>query len=491
MRALFAVFFLSAAVLCAAGTPSLTFSPPQWKFGMITQGARIERAVTVTNGGATAVTVTFVPTCTCISSEPGTRAIPAGGRGEFILSYDSSDDTGTTRKDFIVQAEPPVSGALYYTLTGTVRAGNNGVSASGSAWIRRDAADGAASATVVLSYYYTPGCRSCEEFLSVEIPRLQKELGIRIVMDKKDILSTSSYQELSAIVSARGGAIQELPALLAGDTLLQGDREIREKLAATLKAGIGAGGAPPPAGEPVSALTADRFAVFPVLLAGLADGINPCAFTTLIFLLASLALAGRGRREVLLIGVLFSLAVFLTYLGIGLGFFAALRAASAAPVVSRVLRWVLVLVLAGFAGASVYDFFLIRAGRPGEILLQLPSALKKRIHSSIRGTVRTTALAGSSLVLGFLVSIFEFACTGQVYLPTLGVLVRLHRQADALALLTLYNLCFIAPLLAVFAASYLGVSSGRMTTFFQAHIGKVKLTLAAVFIGLAVFTLVG
>ena len=71
--------------------------------------------------------------------------------------------------------------------------------------------------------------------------------------------------------------------------------------------------------------------VVAVAAAGLLDGVNPCAFTTLIFLLASLALAGRGRREVLAIGAFFSLAVFLTYLAIGLGFFAALRAAAVVP----------------------------------------------------------------------------------------------------------------------------------------------------------------
>jgi cytochrome c biogenesis protein CcdA len=109
----------------------------------------------------------------------------------------------------------------------------------------------------------------------------------------------------------------------------------------------------------------------------------------------------------------------------------------------------------------------------------------------VRATARTAALVGSSLVLGFLVSLFEFACTGQVYLPLLGYLARVHRQADAIGLLLLYNLCFIAPLLAVFAASYLGVSSGRITTLFQRHMGTVKLLLAAVFLGLAVFTLVG
>ncbi len=98
---------------------------------------------------------------------------------------------------------------------------------------------------------------------------------------------------------------------------------------------------------------------------------------------------------------------------------------------------------------------------------------------------------GSSLVLGFLVSIFEFACTGQVYLPTLAYLVRIDRQVSAVLFLLLYNLCFILPLLVVFAGSYLGVSSARITDAFQRHMGKVKLGLAVVFAGLAVFTLVG
>ena len=231
--------------------------------------------------------------------------------------------------------------------------------------------------------------------------------------------------------------------------------------------------------------------MLPIVAAGLIDGVNPCAFTTLIFLLASLALAGRGRREVLLIGAVFSLAVFLSYLGIGYGLFAVLRAASSVAVISLALRWALVAALAVFAGMSIYDYTLIRRGRPSEILLQLPSALKRQIHNSIRARVRTAAIAGSSLVLGFLVSVFEFACTGQVYLPMLAYLARMRRGLAATGLLVLYNLCFIAPLLVVFGASYLGVSSGRITTFFQAHMGKVKLGLAAVFAGLAVVTLVG
>jgi cytochrome c biogenesis protein CcdA len=225
-----------------------------------------------------------------------------------------------------------------------------------------------------------------------------------------------------------------------------------------------------------------------VLAAGLVDGINPCAFTTLIFLLASLALAGRGRREVLAIGAFFSAGVFFAYLGAGFGLFAALRAAEAVAVVSSVIRWALFAVLAVFAALSVYDYSRIRAGKPSEMLLQLPDALKLRIHASIRDRRRSSALALSSFVLGVLVSIFEFACTGQVYLPTLAYLARAKGRTDALLLLLLYNLCFIAPLLVVFGASYYGVSSKRIAETFQKRMGAVKLLLAAVFAALAVLT---
>jgi len=292
--------------------------------------------------------------------------------------------------------------------------------------------------------------------------------------------------------------VRAVPVLQAGGVLLQGDAEIRARVADVLRAQIAVGSRGTPAaasagtgGPGFAGGLGERLSVLPVIAAGLVDGINPCAFTTLIFLLASLALAGRGRREVLVIGALFSLAVFLTYLGIGYGFFAALRAAAAVSVVSLVLRWVLVAVLGVFAVISVYDYTLIRRGRPTEILLQLPSVLKRQIHNSIRARVRTAALAGSSLVLGFLVSVFEFACTGQVYLPVLTVMARMRRSPEALALLVLYNFCFVIPLLVVFGANYLGISSQRITAVFQRHMGATKVVLAAVFVCLAVVTLVG
>jgi hypothetical protein len=471
------LLFLSATTLPGADKPRLTFSPEVWNFGMILQGTKVSLEISVTNEEPAALTVTLVPTCYCLSVEPSVRKIPPGGTQRFLLRYDSVDDVGVTRKDFVVQTDLPSAKSLTYPLRGTVRAERTAAPAVGA--VGAQPAAGAGTSTAIqIAYFYTPGCRSCEEFLSAEIPALEKRLGVRIEVTRKDVLDPAAYEELARTASSRGEGVRAVPALLVGGVLLQGDAEIRARLEQVLAGAVVPAAAPASAAAPAAALAgvSVRLAILPVIGAGLIDGINPCAFTTLIFLLASLALAGRGRREVLVIGALFSLAVFLTYLAIGFGFFAALRAASVVPLVSTILRWALVAALVAFAGMSLYDYMLIRKGRPTEILLQLPAALKRRIHASIRTRVRTAALAGSSLVLGFLVSVFEFACTGQV---------------DAIGLLVLYNLCFVTPLLVVFGASWLGVSSGRITALFQAHMGKVKLGLAAVFIGLAVFTLVG
>ena len=492
---------LSSGLLHADATPPITFSPAVWKFGAITQGARVQMTVVVTNRSGTPVKVTFVSTCSCLTVEPVTQVVAAGGKASFALGYDSTDDTGNTAKAYIVRTDLPGEQRLSYILRGTVRAEHPAPAPDG-AWTLKDstaisaaqpqnnvAAQMPRSTVAAVSYYYTPGCRSCEEFLSTEVPRLEKKLGIKIDIQRKDVLNPALYEELSSFALSQGQSMRAIPALRIGTTLLQGDQEIRAQFAEVLTSSVPP--MPAAAAASVPAPLSDRLAVLPVVAAGLLDGLNPCAFTTLIFLLASLALAGRGRREVLVIGAMFSLAVFFTYLGIGFGLFAALRAASAVAIVSVLLRWALVILLFVFAGLSVYDYALIRGGRPTEMLLQLPSALKRQIHSSIRTRVRTAALVGSSLVLGFLVSVFEFACTAQVYLPTLAYLARVHRQFDAVGLLVLYNLCFIAPLLVVFGGSYYGVSSTRITTFFQAHMGKVKLGLAFVFAGLAVFTLVG
>lgn len=476
---------------------------------MIQQGEVAKIVVMATNRGVAAVELTWVPTCTCLAVSPTTATLAPGASARFSLRFDSKDDSGITERGYIVRSSVAGEKPLYYLLSGVVRVDRLSPGTPGPRPSGATASGGAVSegGTLDMQYYYTPGCRSCEEFLGVEIPKLEARYGIKINIERRDLLNGSTYEELAAFAASTGASIREIPALRVESALLQGDDQIRERLPGLIVTRAAGGSlslavpwtrGAPPSNAASEGPAAAKLAILPVLAAGLVDGINPCAFTTLIFLLASLALAGKGRREVLVIGALFSLSVFLTYLGVGLGLFAALRAASAVSLISVALRWLVFAVLVVFALLSVYDYAKIRAGKSSEMLLQLPDSFKLRIHASIRSRARdeqkrtsrrTVALAGSSLAMGFLVSIFEFACTGQVYLPLLAYLARSQKRADALGLLLAYNLCFIAPLLVVFAASYLGVSSKRITTLFQRHMGKVKLALALAFVALAVLTI--
>ncbi len=498
-----AYMFFTCLVCCfplqAQESEFLQLDPPAWKFGTIDQGASIEIEVHAKNTSGLPLTVNFISTCACLEVDPGSRIIPAGETTVFKLRYDSSDDSGITRKGYVVSSDRAGEKPRSYLAEGIVQVRNI---ASGGPWIQVSPGviETVPSTTLTLLYYFSPGCRSCTEFLDIEIPRLEKKLSIRIAIQRRDILEPDAYKELSDFASSLGRPITAVPAIRAGKTLLQGEEEIRQMLPAVLEKAISDKASetsvttatsvtPPAEGEKGS--SEKSLSLVSVMLAGLVDGVNPCAFTTLIFLLASLALAGKGRKDIALIGALFTLGVFLTYLAVGFGFFTVLRAANGFSLVSALLRWILVAALLVFAGLSVYDFFLIKAGRSKEILLQLPGALKNRIHASIRTRVRTATLAGSSLTLGFLVSIFEFACTGQVYLPTLAYMVRVSARTDSILMLILYNICFIAPLLAVFAASYLGVGSKIITELFQKHLAAVKLGLAFVFILLAALTIVG
>jgi cytochrome c biogenesis protein CcdA len=75
------------------------------------------------------------------------------------------------------------------------------------------------------------------------------------------------------------------------------------------------------------------------LVAGLTDGINPCAIATMIFLISFLATRKKSRREVLIIGLAYTATVFFTYLAMGLGLKGILEHIRAYHQISMTIRW--------------------------------------------------------------------------------------------------------------------------------------------------------
>ncbi len=482
-------------VLLLGGEPSLRITPSEWNFGRIERsGGPVSTNITVENLSDGEATVSFISTCDCLVVVPDELRLEAGRKAFVELTFDPVDDSGAVEKDIVIRTTLEGLPKALYLVRGEVDTEMQAASEStpqpspesaGQVSIERQ--------SINADFYASPGCRSCQRLLERTIPKIAESIEISVEVHEHNILDPVEYQRFAAVLERLEERERAYPALLVGNTLLQGEREIEQGLVEVLrgeKRGAAAASIETEQKEPESGGITSRLTLLPVLAAGLLDGINPCAFTTLIFLISALAVAGRSRAQVLQVGLFFTLAVFVTYLLIGLGFFQAIRMAAVFPVVAVALRWLLVGVLLVFAALSLYDYFQLQGGKTEKVLLQLPRAIKMRLHRDIKTRARAAGLAASSLVLGFLVSIFELACTGQVYFPTLVYVHQVQQDLSSLSYLLLYNVGFIVPLLVVFALSYLGISAGAVTGFFQRSMKTVKLLLALLFLGLAVLTIV-
>ena len=134
----------------------------------------------------------------------------------------------------------------------------------------------------------------------------------------------------------------------------------------------------------------------------------------------------------------------------------------------------------------MWDYFKARKGKIDEMRLVLPSFLKRKINVNISRQLRLRGVVIGAIVAGGLVSLFELACTGQVYLPTIALISgSLVLRMKALTYLAVYNLMFVLPLLVILGTAHLGMSSERLTALFRRNIAASKLALAALFFAIA------
>jgi cytochrome c biogenesis protein CcdA/glutaredoxin len=228
--------------------------------------------------------------------------------------------------------------------------------------------------------------------------------------------------------------------------------------------------------------------VLAILGAGLVDGLNPCAFATLVFFISYLTFTERRGRDILFVGAAFAVGVFLTYFLVGLGLLKAIQSLEFFPMLGRWVYLITALLCTVLAFFTIRDFFRARQGRASDMTLKLPDGLRKRINKVIRENARVEAFVAVAFVTGFVVSLLELACTGQVYFPTIAYVTSVPELASRAALyLLLYCLVFILPLVVVFLMSYFGTTSERMGLLLARHISTIKMLTALVFVGLALW----
>ncbi len=220
-----------------------------------------------------------------------------------------------------------------------------------------------------------------------------------------------------------------------------------------------------------------------VLVSGFADGFNPCAFALLVlFATYTLTLVNavtssgtptlEARQRLLGAGSLYVGAVLVTYFIIGLGLFTVLGWLGRDHLVARGAS-ILALVMALW---MLKDVFLPGVGPS----MMAPSGTHGRMHKAMqRG-----GLAGM-LIAGVLVGICTVPCSGAIYLAIVTVLQASGGGLTGVALLALYNIAFIVPLLLLLLSVSNRRVLGKLARWNRANSPWIKAGLALAVIAMS------
>jgi len=346
-------------------------------------------------------------------------------------------------------------------------------------------------------YFFSSDCTFCRELLDYELPKLARDNKVSLEILYFDLGVEGTYELFLNAGAEFGRQGVDIPAIFIGRSALGGESEISQNLPAELakfrkdpQSYLERMITPFTGSHDTTTIKEEKFNALTygiVLSAGLLDGINPCAFTTVIFLISYLSLVGGGRKQMLYTGGMFTLAVFITYLAIGLAFFNFAKLILREQIIATVVNSVLLIIVGALAVFSLVDFVRCLKGNVTDITLQLPDFLKGKIREKIRNFAKNkTAIIGASFVLGIVIAGMELTCTGQVYFPIITMISEPRHRIAATMYLFSYNIAFIIPLVIVFLLATFGVTSERMGIFFRRHVATVKLGLTVLFIAMAI-----
>ena len=204
-------------------------------------------------------------------------------------------------------------------------------------------------------------CRPCKTVKDEVIPGIEEKYRGRIKIEELGIDKADDYLRLLGLQDKYDLHPREIlaPTFFIDGKFLIGLSQIKRYLEIYIDTALSQRGYIPVSGAEPSVDLISRFKLIRplgVITAGLIDGINPCAFTVIIFFISFLALQGYSKRQVLAIGLSFILAVFIIYVLIGLGLFNFLYQLKTYWVVVKIVYVAGALLCFILAGLAFYDF---------------------------------------------------------------------------------------------------------------------------------------
>jgi len=208
-----------------------------------------------------------------------------------------------------------------------------------------------------------------------------------------------------------------------------------------------------------------------VVVTGLIDSVNPCAFAVILLLLALLFTLRKSRAHILLLGSVFIGMIFVVYFAIGLGLLQAVRVSDDPHFVARAGSWLLI----GLGGINLIEYVFPRF----PIKLHMPAFAGARTNQLIKqASLPTTAGAG------LLVGLCTFPCSGGIYVAVITLLNAKTTLAWGVGYLALYNVMFVLPLIAILLATGNRVTAKAWAHWERGHALDIRLWYGLVMVAL-------
>ena len=214
-----------------------------------------------------------------------------------------------------------------------------------------------------------------------------------------------------------------------------------------------------------------------LLITGLLDGLNPCAFAVLLFFIAFLYTIQRTKSHILKVGIIYIAMIYLAYLFIGMGILKAIMITPIPHFMAKLGAW-LVIVL---GLVNIKDYFWYGKW----FTLSTPKVGKKLINKWMH-----KATIPATIVLGFLVGLCTFPCSGGPYVAILGLMAAKTTYLIGLLYLLAYNLMFVLPLIVMLFFFSNRRVIGRISRWEVSEKKVIKLVMGILMILLGIIILV-
>ncbi len=511
----FSFFLLISSSLIHLFANSLAFAHPQirlsevvWNFGKLAEGVTAHHKIIVKNIGNEELKVNTRSSCDCLQVQPEKLTIPPKETNDLKVSIYTQGYPGKFGKYVYLDTNDPENAYVTLLVKGEItRIDTNKKRELTRIKEEREltrieeksSVINYPSSVISITLFSSLNCLFCREIKEKILPSLEKKYGTTISLKEYSLDEPKNYEILIGLEKKFGRPENKIPVLFVGDDILGGEKNIRNGVENLIRKYVQQGGAKeieivPLAEKKVKEEILAKFRefrLFPVLFAGFIDGLNPCAFAAIVFFIAYLTMIlKKPKKEVVFTGISFILGVFITYFLIGLGLARLFQVIKGLILVSQVLYLLIGIFTLILAYYSFQDFFAVKRiekGKEGKVVLQLPQFFRWKIYAVIEKQAKLKYFIIFAFLSGGLISILEFFCTGQVYLPTIMYMITqiTDYKLQITGYLLLYSLMFVLPLGVIFGLVYFGVSSEKIEIIGRQHIATVKLLTGLLFLFLS------